>query len=102
MKSIRKAEHEIQKKLTEIDDILFDWMEQMDIPDGVMLTSDVYDARTKYADTLSKYMKGVLEALNDSLYCAECGKLLLEDDLVWNHDHECYCKRCARRKHIPF
>lgn len=102
MKTIRKCEQDIRRKLTEIDDIIFDWMEQMDMPDGTTLSSDVHEARGRYEDTLMKFMTNMLKAIDDGLYCSECGRLITEDEVVWNHDHECFCKRCATMKMIPY
>lgn len=97
-----ETEDVIMQKLTAIDDILFDWMEEMDAPEGVTLSGALYDARNKYADAIHQYMNDLEEAIEAEIYCMDCGKLLLPDDTVWTHDSECFCKRCAVRKMIPF
>lgn len=101
MKTMRNTEQAIQKKLNEIDDLILDWMEAMDLPGGTTISGDVHYARGKYLDAIKQNMTDLLEAVDDGMYCAECGKLITEDDTVW-HDHECFCKLCATRKMIPF
>lgn len=102
MTTVRKVEDDIRRKLTEIDDIILDWMADMEMPEGTPIGSDINYARGEYMDAITKYMNGLLKAMAEGRYCMECGALIPEDDTVWNHDHECYCKRCATRKMIPF
>lgn len=102
MKTVRNVENEVRRKLMEIDDLILDWMEDMDMPDGTAISSEVHDARRNYEDTISQFMTGLLKAVDDGMYCMECGALLTENHTVWNLNHECYCTRCATMKMIPF
>lgn len=101
MTTVSKLVNDIRSKLTEIDYLVLDWMADMDMPEGTAISGDVYYAKDKYLDAIVANVNGLLKAISDGTYCADCGKPLLEDDMVW-HDHECFCKMCAIRKHIDF
>lgn len=102
MKTVRNTEREIEKKLSEIDDLIFDWMTEMDMPEGTTISGDVHFARGQYLDAIKKNMTDLLKAVDDGMYCMDCGALITEYNTIWNHDHECYCKTCAIKHMIPF
>lgn len=99
---VRNYENDIRAKVGEIEDLLLDWMEEMDLPEGTELDWEIHFQGEKYLDSIQKYMTDIRKAVDDGTYCIECGALITEYDTVWNFDHECYCKKCAARKMIPF
>lgn len=98
----RNYEFEIKSKISEIEDLVLDWMEDMDLPDGTELNGDIHAQGGELYDTIMKYFKDTEKAVDDGMYCMECGALLTQKHTIWNFNHECYCPKCAAMKMIPF